>query len=545
MKSGGSVSTPSTQADHCIVCGSVASGSETKAAHKQYLRVNLSRISSAGVFGSDGDDGATDHTGLKLDDHTEYCTLNELKQSNLRTLEIARQVSSEAAQVKYHLEALLQINDKSAKQQEFLNSKADILLLKREKLINKVKSMSKLRDEMILQAMSKSAELSSLRDKRDTLLEVKRDFEISKELKKCASECMKHELGSASKTLGYMRDSNAVKILKSFKIVTNLSHPSRRSSTSVIAAANTPKRQSIHLHGCSTIMGLPLPNNGFYDHVPLEILCSIINIIAKVVKLIANSLHIPLPHPLDVSKSNLTAAELVLYPHDDRMSPIHMLPADLKVSVSTIDKNSKLNTEYIWHSISDISNRESSPWRLNPSFPRSMRLLQANIIILCIRIGLDPTRLWPPEGILLNINEILLFLENKTAEYKSSLDVELPKSDDIILLESTTTQLFGFDLFTDPRPSSNPGSKHNSNEALSILAPGSPQRAYNKGARGIGGFGSPGGGNENRIFENGGDVWARDGPGDVVVTPSNCSPDGTRRLRTSSGDDAWSIIEDI
>lgn len=299
-----------------------------------------------------------------LQDSTEYCTLHELKQSNLRTLELVRQVSSEATQIRYHLEGFIPIEDNSKKkQQESMNMKSDILLLEREGLANRVKSLSKLRDEMILQAMSKSAELNILQAKRSNLQDLKRDFEISKELKKCASDCMKHELGQVSKILAYTRESKAVKILRSYKIVTNLTHPSsKRNASSDPATAATAansmnplKKQSMHLHGCSTIMGLPIPNNGFYDHVPLEVLCSIINLVSKVVKMTADSLHIALPHPLEANKGVLsTAAELVLYPHDDRQSPILLVPAELNMSTSIIENKSKSNIDYIWHSISDI-----------------------------------------------------------------------------------------------------------------------------------------------------------------------------------------------
>lgn len=40
---------------------------------------------------------------------------------------------------------------------------------------------------------------------------------------------------------------------------------------------------------------------------------------------------------------------------------------------------------------------------VNPNFPGSLVLLQANVVALCLRVGIPPEGLWPPEAMLFNL----------------------------------------------------------------------------------------------------------------------------------------------
>lgn len=489
----------------------------------------------------------------------------------MRTLYLAREVSQDTAHLKHYLQCM-RLRDKSDNDREAkedLRKKADLLFLERQRLNEKAKSLSKLRDDLIIKAMSKSTQVNSLRDKYDHIQEIKKACVVTKELKGCASDCMKLELSSISKVLSQVREAKAIKLLRGFKIATSLIHPSKKMPTEFISAVANPlvppeskakdKKQSIHLHGCSTIMGLPLPNNGFYDCVPLEILCSIMNLVARAVKLIADALNIAIPHPIDINEggSDMDTRNVVFYPHDDRSNPILLLPAYLYPLTESLSSSSgSSSNKHIWHSISDVSaNSSTSPWRLNTSFKHSITLLQANIIMLCIRIGIDPTKLWPPEGILLNINEILLFLLSKAKANASrgcsDINSEIPNSEDVILLGSLTVQLFGFNIFRDPpavdndqklelsMPNSRSSSKPNSSDSLQMLAPGSPKRSSRINT------------NNNVSPTSSKDRLAIDTLNNncpdrnIIHTPSQSSPDGIRRLRARSGEDAWDIIEDM
>jgi hypothetical protein len=214
---------------------------------------------------------------------------------------------------------------------------------------------------------------------------------------------------------------------------------------------------------------------------------------------------------------------------------------------------------YTLYFCSSSSNRDASPWRLNEKFGLAMQLFRANLIILCIRLGMDPTKLWPPEGILLNINEVLLFLEAKKKESSSDETLlEMPKStDDIVLVEPTIEQLLGFNIFRDTppplldscikpdsRPGSRPSSKPNSNEALFLLVPSSPTRAKQTHLAG-GSFASVLSSQTPKDKSHGAIDKINSNSNSIIFIPSQASPDGLRRLRSTSGEDAWAIIDDM
>jgi hypothetical protein len=54
----------------------------------------------------------------------------------------------------------------------------------------------------------------------------------------------------------------------------------------------------------------------------------------------------------------------------------------------------------------------------NPEFHFGLSLLQANILVLCIKAGVDPQTLYPPEALLLNLD----VLQQKTIDYLSTHD---------------------------------------------------------------------------------------------------------------------------
>lgn len=62
-------------------------------------------------------------------------------------------------------------------------------------------------------------------------------------------------------------------------------------------------------------------------------------------------------------------------------------------------------------------------WVINVSFPLALSLFRANIIALCVRSGINPSTLWPPEAILLNLNILYLKCieenENSLEEFES------------------------------------------------------------------------------------------------------------------------------
>jgi hypothetical protein len=274
---------------------------------------------------------------------------------------LARRVSQDSVHLKHHLECL-QTSSSNVElgEKENMQKRVELLLLKRRNMDEKVKSSSKLHDDLIIKAVQKSARLNNLKDKINRMQDNKRDLAVSKELKECTLECMKVELSRVAKVLARVREQKAIKVLRGFKIVTALIHPSKRSLAAAVPPTVEPppnvvnaKKGPINLHGCTTIMGLPLPNNGFYNDCPLEILCSVINLAARAVKLTAEALNITLPHPIDINQ-DVNKHILVLHQqiqYDGDRKPISLLPADLNPLLGKLYGS---NSEYIWHSISDI-----------------------------------------------------------------------------------------------------------------------------------------------------------------------------------------------
>ena len=55
-------------------------------------------------------------------------------------------------------------------------------------------------------------------------------------------------------------------------------------------------------------------------------------------------------------------------------------------------------------------------WIINPDFASGLLLLQANVVHLCLTIGLSPQDLWPPQALLLNMHLLYRFCLSKTMQ---------------------------------------------------------------------------------------------------------------------------------
>lgn len=61
--------------------------------------------------------------------------------------------------------------------------------------------------------------------------------------------------------------------------------------------------------------------------------------------------------------------------------------------------------KFSWKSVRDLkSNSNDNSGVLNPAFVSGLTLLQANIVTLCLKVGLHPECLWPVQAMLLNLN---------------------------------------------------------------------------------------------------------------------------------------------
>lgn len=159
---------------------------------------------------------------------------------------------------------------------------------------------------------------------------------------------------------------------------------------------------------------------------------------------ISAALHIPPVHSvLPFSRRGVPTiqAQFTLY-EDLSLSPILYDEAVQKkkfnwkslLSLKEDDRRQKYSEtkEYEHQTMHSNPNRnkQSSTVIPNPSFPDAVLLLRANILSLCLRLGVPRNDLWPPQALLLNLHELQLFmqLELKAAAYNpvGSSAISLP-----------------------------------------------------------------------------------------------------------------------
>lgn len=135
---------------------------------------------------------------------------------------------------------------------------------------------------------------------------------------------------------------------------------------------------------------------------PLDCLCTVIFHIAHLIDALSNVLNVPLPHSIDPFELNGPT----ISPSFSKNTPCGLYPV---VHHSTRDAY----RQFCWITLSQISKypERYEDYVINPSFPLSLKLLQANIIVLCLKSGVDAINLSPSCAMLLNLNELRKKLE--------------------------------------------------------------------------------------------------------------------------------------
>lgn len=72
----------------------------------------------------------------------------------------------------------------------------------------------------------------------------------------------------------------------------------------------------------------------------------------------------------------------------------------------------------------DLSSSVNDKYILNHAFSQALTLLQADVVTLCIRVGIPPECLWPPQAILLNLSELQLLCAKCVKRNSAVLAVE-------------------------------------------------------------------------------------------------------------------------
>lgn len=137
----------------------------------------------------------------------------------------------------------------------------------------------------------------------------------------------------------------------------------------------------------------------FVVECPLEALCTALCHVVHFLDSLSTSLNIPLPHPISPFEPNGPT----IAPQYSEHQPHQLLP----VSIHSLREEYRMLSWLTLRSIREESSRpNNSVIGLNAYFPEALSLLQANIITLCLRMGLAPQCLLPAHDIVGNLCRI-------------------------------------------------------------------------------------------------------------------------------------------
>eukprot|EP00752_Nemacystus_decipiens_P003010 g2792.t1 len=140
--------------------------------------------------------------------------------------------------------------------------------------------------------------------------------------------------------------------------------------------------------GVSTLVDLPLPNNGDYGQVPPDVLMASLALLARLVAGLASCLGVSLPHPLFPAASTRYATISVDSSPRERSSQYPLCPL------------SKLAEIGVMGSASSVCNTVGA-------FDTALDLLRSDVVHLCVEGASVPVdSLWPAEALLLNLWEL-------------------------------------------------------------------------------------------------------------------------------------------
>lgn len=172
----------------------------------------------------------------------------------------------------------------------------------------------------------------------------------------------------------------------------------------------------------------------------MDLLCTAICHLAHFVDSLSVSLNIPLPHPLSPFELNGPT----ISPQYSENQHHNLLPVSLQI----------LREEYrafSWKALREIrvDTVNVDPMRCsistNSYFPEALSLFQANVVTLCLRMGITPESLFPPCCIIKNLYLLRLYLENAL----SCKDTSKPIMHDHILLDYEVLESQFFPLHED------------------------------------------------------------------------------------------------
>ncbi|CAB1110770.1 unnamed protein product [Ectocarpus sp. CCAP 1310/34] len=167
--------------------------------------------------------------------------------------------------------------------------------------------------------------------------------------------------------------------------------------------------------GVSTLVDLPLPNNGDYSRecsgrmrVPAEVLMASLTLVARLVASVASCLGVSLPHPLFPAASTRYATISVDSSPRERSSQYPLCPLSKLAEIG-------------------VMGAASAVCKTMGAFDTALDLLRNDIVHLCVEGANVPVdSLWPAEALLLNLWELQQHAMSELRSSSPMVDVPLP-----------------------------------------------------------------------------------------------------------------------
>lgn len=173
----------------------------------------------------------------------------------------------------------------------------------------------------------------------------------------------------------------------------------------------------------------------FWIDVPADIVGTVLGHISQLMDAVATVLNISLSHPVRPFTWNGLSAISPQFAEDSKAYCLCPL---------TMHNNRDSLRDFDWMSMEELSKFKKSKdpahnfepnglvvdstATVNPEFPKALMLLRADVVSLCLKVGLHPSKLWPSEAMLLNLKLLEEHIDLLISQFGGELATDLVNS---------------------------------------------------------------------------------------------------------------------
>lgn len=177
----------------------------------------------------------------------------------------------------------------------------------------------------------------------------------------------------------------------------------------------------------------------FFTAISVDIVSAALSRVAQLTEAIATALNIPLPHSIYTNHHSGNALIIPMYAEGG--SALMLAPINWNVTRDSF-------RDFQWMSLDEVKEAQSRREKMqnngmnmtkkeeddsnvlrddihvNATFSQALRLLQADIVSLCVKMGLPAAGLWPPSALLLNLHALKEHVEQYVAGHTQEVQTE-------------------------------------------------------------------------------------------------------------------------